>query len=271
MSSNTLIIILSGLVIFSYLFDQFAKKSRIPSVLLLLGLGIGLHYATDYLQIKTVDFLRVLPMLGTIGLIMIVLEGALELEYHSSKRKVILKSFASALGLLVFTTGVITVLINYVTHASLDNCVLNAIPLSVISSAIAIPSVANLTGENREFIIYESTFSDILGIIFFNFMLNNSHPTPGAVMGLGGEILLTIAVSLGACLLLIFLLRKISHHIKFFLIIAVMILLYGIGKHFHLSSLILVLVFGLFLTNIDKQRNIYCCTCFYSCIIPCCC
>ena len=42
-----------------------------------------------------------------------------------------------------------------------------ALPLSIMSSAIIIPSVANLSNYKKEFLIYESTFSDILGIMVF--------------------------------------------------------------------------------------------------------
>ena len=44
---------------------------------------------------------------------------------------------------------------------------------------------------------------------------------------------------------------KISHHIKFFLIISILILVYALGQSYHLSSLILILAFGLFLNNAD--------------------
>src|SRR3989338_5067264 len=46
-----------------------------------------------------------------------------------------------------------------------------AIPLSIMSSSIIIPSVGRLTGKKREFMVYESTFSDILGIMVFYFMI----------------------------------------------------------------------------------------------------
>ena len=45
------------------------------------------------------------------------------------------------------------------------NSVIYSIPLSIISSAVAIPSAASLLKHQKEFVIYESTFSDILGVI----------------------------------------------------------------------------------------------------------
>ncbi len=45
--------------------------------------------------------------------------------------------------------------------------------------------------------------------------------------------------------------KRITHHIKFFLILSLLILVYAIGKYYHLSSLIVVLFLGLFLNNAE--------------------
>ena len=85
MTTYTTLIILSGLVIFSYLFDLLAGKTKIPSVILLLLLGIGLKQVVDYFGMPMFNVSLILPTLGTLGLILIVFEGALELRYNSDK------------------------------------------------------------------------------------------------------------------------------------------------------------------------------------------
>jgi len=87
------LIILSGLVIFSYLFDLLAGKTKIPSVILLLFLGIAIKQIVDYFGFKTFDFTKILPALGTLGLIFIVFEGSLELKYSREKNAIIKKTF----------------------------------------------------------------------------------------------------------------------------------------------------------------------------------
>ena len=52
MNTYTLLIILCGLVIFSYLFDLIARQTRFPSVLLLLLTGIGIRLVIDYLRVN---------------------------------------------------------------------------------------------------------------------------------------------------------------------------------------------------------------------------
>lgn len=155
MTTYTTLIILSGLVIFSYLFDLVANKTKLPSVLLLLLLGIGLRVLVDNLGLQTFNFLRILPTLGTVGLILIVFEGSLDLKYDSAKNKVIKSAFLSASLILLLTVSIITFIIYQITRQDLYLCFANAIPFSVISSAIAIPSVASLHKKTKEFIISE--------------------------------------------------------------------------------------------------------------------
>ncbi|MGQ7857231.1 sodium:proton antiporter [Pedobacter sp. WC2501] len=257
MTTYTILIILSGLVIFSYLFDLVASKTKIPSVLLLLLLGIGLRLLVDNLKIQTFNFLSILPTLGTVGLILIVFEGSLELKYDQHKNKVIKSAFFSALSILLGTTSVITTIIYQISHHDLYTCIANAIPFSVISSAIAIPSAAALNNKDKEFVIYESSFSDILGIIIFNFTITNHSVTTSAFIGLGLSTFLILLLSAIACVVLLYIMGRLVHHIKFFLIIAILILVYAIGQSYHLSSLVLILSTGLFLNNADTIQNVW--------------
>lgn len=255
MTTYSILIILSGLVIFSYLFDLMASKTKIPSVLLLLLLGIGLRFLVDYLKIQTFNFLSILPTLGTVGLILIVFEGSLELRYDSEKNKIIKSAFFSAFTILLGTVTLITLIIYQVTHRDLYTCIANAIPFSVISSAIAIPSAAALSKTDKEFVIYESSFSDILGIILFNFAITNHSITATSFISLGLSTSLVLLLSAIACVVLLYIMGRLVHHIKFFLIISILILVYAIGQSYHLSSLVLILSTGLFLNNADAIKN----------------
>ncbi len=257
MTTYTVLIILSALVIFSYLFDLVASKTKLPSVLLLLLLGIGLRIVVDKLGIQTYDFLQILPTLGTIGLILIVFEGSLELKYAKEKNKVIKGAFFSALFILAITTVVITFIIYQITGKDIYLCFVNAIPFSVISSAIAIPSVANINKKSKEFIIYESSFSDILGIIVFNFVISNPNIGVGSFGKLAITTTVILLLSVIACVTLLYYMGKLKHNVKFFLIISILVLIYAIGQSFNLSSLVLILSFGLFLNNADAIKHVW--------------
>jgi len=140
-------------------------------------------------------------------------------------------------------------LFHYYSGADFNSCMLNAIPYAVVSSAIAIPSVSTLDSSTKEFIVYESTFSDILGIMLFNFFLVNREVQTESFLTFGADIVITLLISAGFSILMLFIMGRISHHVKFFLIISMLVLIYSMGKMFHLSSLIIVLALGLLFRN----------------------
>lgn len=273
-NSYNIIIIASLVVILSFFFGELSKKTNIPSVLMLIFLGIGLKLGMDALQLDEIDFFPILEILGIVGLIMIVLEAALELELKKEKLYPIFKAFAIALAGLLLSTWVAAVILNYyVVGMSMSVAWIYATPLSILSSAIIIPSVNSLSEAKKEFHIYESTFSDIMGIMLFYFLLGQvEHEGHGSgLVPFLGNIGLTIAVSFLASYLLVFIFQKISSHAKLFLLISVLLLLYALGKKMHLSSLIIILIFGLLIGNmqlffkgrlskwldIEEAKNIY--------------
>lgn len=255
MSTAVVLILLSSLVLAGYLLELLAKAIRFPVVLLLVSLGILLKLAATYFQVATIDFMRIIPALGTIGLILIVFEGGLELEYKSDKRTIVRNAFFLSILILVLTTVGVALVFQYFTAASFYVCLVNAIPYSVISSAIAVPSAKSLSEESRGFITFESSLSDIFGIVFFNYAVQ--YPVLSFAVGLSliGELTFVTVLSVVFCLLLVYLLKNITHPVKFVMIIAFMILLFAIGKYLHLSSLILVLIFGLLIRNVESVRH----------------
>ena len=129
---------------------------------------------------------------------------------------------------------------------------LYATPLSILSSAIIIPSVGGLAEQKKEFHIYESTFSDIMGIMMFYFLTGKLNPAEDTgASGFALNLVLTIVIALVASYAIILVFQKIKSQAKLFLLIAVLLLLYAIGKKMHLSSLIIILVFGLIVKNVN--------------------
>ncbi|HAN66759.1 MAG TPA: sodium:proton antiporter, partial [Chitinophagaceae bacterium] len=77
--TTAIIISLCILVLLAYLFDITASRTRIPSVILLLATGWLVRQGAEKFSVYLPDLSPILPVLGTVGLIMIVLEGSLEL------------------------------------------------------------------------------------------------------------------------------------------------------------------------------------------------
>lgn len=251
----SIIIALCSLLLISYIFDITSSKTKIPSVVLLLLLGWTVRLLTNFFDVRLPDFSPVLPLLGSIGLILIVLEGSLEIEFNKSKYALIKKSFFGSLVPMVGLAIVIAFFFHYFGNFGLKDSFVNAIPFCVISSAIAIPSARNLSSDQREFIVYESSFSDILGVLIFNFLALNATIDVFSFLNFGLQILIITVVSFVATIALSLLLSKIEHHVKFVPIILLVILIYEISKIFHLPALIFILLFGLFIGNFDELRR----------------
>lgn len=250
-----IIITLSVLLLLAYLFEITTAKIKIPSVILLLLLGFGVKMLSGSLGIAVPNLNPILPILGTVGLILIVLEGSLELEIDRKKLPFILKTSVIALvPILALSFGIAYYLFRF-EGIPIKMALSNAIPLGIISSAIAIPSAKNLLQGDKEFVTYESSLSDIFGVIFFNFVTLNDQFGAKTFWEFVVELGLMLIISFGATLLLAGFLNKIKHHIKFVPMIISVVLIYVIAKEFHLPGLIFILLFGLFMGNIDELRH----------------
>ncbi|MEN8139096.1 MAG: cation:proton antiporter [Bacteroidota bacterium] len=251
LSSYNVIIGTSLIIILSFIFNGIAKRTNIPSVLMLIILGIGLQYFIKYFAEKELNFFPILEVLGIVGLIMIVLEAALELELKKEKILPIIKALAIALiGLLASAWVAAHILMFFIPDMTTISAWLYATPLSILSSAIIIPSVKELVEDKREFHIYESTFSDILGIIMFYYLADKiGSAKDDTFLAFSWSILITLIISLAASYIIIFIFQKIKTQAKLFLLIAILLLLYSLGKKMHLSSLIIILIFGLVIAN----------------------
>lgn len=247
----TILIFFSLLIILSYVFNLIAQKINVPSVLLLLLTGIFVRILLPDIAETIQGFDTILSLVGTLGLVLIVLEGSLELELSKKKLPIIASSFFSAVIILLITNGLVASVIYWlVPDISFKASFVNAIPLSIISSAIAIPSVDSIGERKREFIIYESIFSDIFGILIFNFVVFTDTIVPSSFGYLFLDLGLVALLGIVFTLILLYFISKNQLKVRFFILIAVLILLYASGKVLHFSSLIIIFVFGLILNNV---------------------
>ncbi len=249
------IIIASLVLIISFFFGELSKKTSVPSVLMLIILGIiGSVTIRSFSPGFDFDiFNDPLELLGTVGLIMIVLEAALELKLDKDKVGPITKAFFIALiGLLASTWLTALVLHKFYPEMTTLQTWIYATPLSILSSAIIIPSVLDLRHDKKEFHIYESTFSDILGIMLFFYLKAQTSDSVGGIGSMASYLLETvvlIVVSFIVSYVLLVIFQNIKSSVKLFLLIAVLLLLYAVGKLMGQSSLIVILVFGLIIAN----------------------
>jgi NhaP-type Na+/H+ or K+/H+ antiporter len=246
-----ILIALSVLVIISYFFNIIADRLKIPSVILLIVSGILFKIGADFIQFDFPVSRTVLEILGVMGLILIVLEGSLDLKITTDKRKIIKKSLLAATLMLFSTTVAIALILGYTLDMSFKQSLPYAVAMGVISSAIAIPSVNKLEPNKKDFIIYESSFSDIIGIMLFNYVISEELLSIVTIGTFFGNLVLISLISVVCTILVLLLFKYLKGHIKVFLILSILILVYSLSKQLHLPSLFFILVFGLVLNNAE--------------------
>jgi hypothetical protein len=186
---------------------------------------------------------------GTIGLILIVLEGALDLTVSRERRALILDAAASSLSGFLVSLAAFALMFGGLLGFDAKTAMLAAIPFAVVSSSVAIPAATGLADHTREFVVYESSLSDILGVLVFYAWVSAQGSVEGFAADLLGGGAMSLVVAVAAALALFYFINQIVGHVRFLPLLAGLVFLYAIGKELHLSPLIIVLVCGLIINN----------------------
>jgi hypothetical protein len=247
--TNTAILAFSGLLVFAYLLDVFGRRTRLPPVVLLIGSGIAGRQVLDGIDLHLGWVDPLVPIVGTLGLILIVLEGALDLSLRRERLPLIARASAVMLAGFVICVAGFTVLFQQALGLAFVPAALAAMSVAVISSAVAIPSVAGLQEHTREFVVYESSLSDIVGVLVFYAWLESAGHISHFGQALFGGMALSLVAAVLAGIGILYLINRVEGHVRFLPLLAGLALLYALGKEVHLSPLVLILVCGLLLNN----------------------
>lgn len=251
MNTYFILLVLSSLVIISYFFSWIANKTKISSVLLLIVFGIILNViAGEFNTSFNKEIILLLKILGSVGLVIIVFEASLDLKINKQTTSLLLRTSGTAF-IVFFTTSIlITGLFYSLLYFPMQSAIVYSIPLSIISSAIAIPTASHLTNIKREFIVYESTFSDIIGILIFNYAIVQNPEILSLLKQFSIDILITIPIAAIFIIFVIWLICFSTPALRLVPILFVILSVYSIAKIFHLPALLLILTLGLYLNNL---------------------
>lgn len=245
----TVIAALSGLVIVSYIFTLISGKTRIPTVLLLLLLGVSIREGLTLFGVYVDIPLEFIQFFGVLGLILILLEAGLGLNISKEKLPLVRRATASSIFVLALSMVGIAAVVHYILGQNWQISFVYAVPLSVISSTVVASSINYLSESKREFLTYESSLSDIIGILVFNFLIAGNMFSLGLITLDIINVVIAIVASVAVSLLLLFLLVRTNVDVKAFLIFAVLLLIYALGHKWQMPTLLAVLIFGLIVNN----------------------
>ena len=185
--------------------ERLGRASGIPSAILLIAAGLAGKPVLETFGLALEGISAAVPIVGTLGLILIVLEGTLDIKLRRDRLRAAAGAFLIAGGGFVVCTTVFAFAGSLILNLTPLQSVILAVPFAVISSTIAIPSSSFLPPWGREFVIYESSFSDILGVLVFFSLLNSNGTLKGALLGMigGGALSLLLALVCAVGLVLI--------------------------------------------------------------------
>lgn len=239
----------SVFLLIAFLIDRVALKTGVPSVVALIASGMLAKPLLAALGIEPYGLEQVVPVIGAVGLVLIVLEGAFDIELKRERLRsagwAILISFLG----LILCAMFLTISAKMFLGVGWLEALVVSVPLSVISSAVAISSSSFLPTKAREFVVYESSISDVLGILFFFSLINSDGSFGGVLRDLLVGGVASVVLALICALGLMYVLIRVGGHIRFIPLLAGLFAIYSAAELMHLSPLIMVLLFGLIINN----------------------
>lgn len=249
----TTIIALGVLIFFSHAFKELFVKTKIPSVLLLLLIGIIVGPISGLVSVEY--FGQIGKVFTSITLIVILFESGVHLKLSEIKKSIGAASVLTIVNFLVTMAVVATV-----THLLMDFDKLSASFIGAIvggtSSAVVIPIVRQLRmGEkSTSVLILESAISDVLclvvGLALIDGMVQGEVAVSTVFSKMWKAFLFAILLGLGGGFtwsLLIKLVRSIEN--SMITTLAFVFILYGVVELLQFNGGLAVLSFGFVLGN----------------------
>ena len=243
------IFIASSFLLVAFALERLGRLTGLPAVIMMVGVGLVARPLADAFSISVNGLDAAVSILGAVGLVLIVLEGALDIQLGAGRMRTASSAILTALAGFVLCGAIFAAIAAAVFDLSYYQAAIIAIPFAVISSAVAIPSSQFLPASGREFVVYESSVSDIIGVLVFFAFINGNGSFAGMATKLVGGGALSLLLSVVCSVGLVLILMRIDGHIRFIPLLAGLFGLYSVGKILHLSPLIMVLFFGLALNN----------------------
>ncbi|MBN2338235.1 MAG: cation:proton antiporter [Acidobacteria bacterium] len=185
---------IGGVILVGFLAHLLFRVTKIPSVLLLIGIGIVLGPVTGW--VTSGSLVAIAPFFGTLALLIILFEGGLGLDVSSVRTQAPKASILSLLGFLISFLAV-GALAFFGLGMPVIHSLLLASLLGAASPAIVIPLVSGLSvrQEVRTLLKLESALGDVLLIVAVLFLLDAHATGKQSVPGIALALFLSIAVA----------------------------------------------------------------------------
>ncbi len=252
-SENEILIILSGIIFLGFIGEIAFRKKRIPDMLLLLLIGILIHYS-GIIALKYLLVLReFVGLFGTIALILIVFGGLLRINFTNSEG-VISKGVTVATVDVLFIIATLTPVLYFLFNIPLLESVLISAILSETSVTFITPLIERVKiDENiRNMVKIETIFNSVLNIIAVLLIIDiiNNY---SSVIGIASNLFASISegIVLGGVVGLVWLItlkQAITPH-YYMVTVAILFLLWGLSDYLNASPILSIFTFSVIISS----------------------
>lgn len=231
------------------------RKTRIPDIPILLGIGVLL--GPVFHLVETSMLLPLAPYVGTLALLVIMLEGGMSLDVdrvlHQMKW-----AFLLTVAAFLFAVAGVAAVFHWITGAPILQSLLIGAILGCTSGAIVIPLVREMrmAQNTRTILTLEAALGDALAVVTVLFLVRY-HRSPD--LSVGRQIISManafwwggVLGAAGGFLWVRFLAALGRIPLAYMLTMAAILLLYAASEAIHSSGIFAVLVFGMAISNAE--------------------
>ncbi len=250
---DELLLLLAVIMLLGFVGEIAFRKKRIPDMLLLLLIGIVIHYTGIIPAVYLSIMKDLLGFVGTIALIFIVFGGVLKLDLEKFGRSVP-KGIAMASADLIFVIGILTPLLYFFFKIPLIDSLLLATVLSETSVTFIVPLIArvNLNENVKHTVEVETIMNSIMNIIVVLLILsvmNQQFTITGTAGYLFGSISESLVLGGVVGIVWLVVLRQALTPHYYIATIAILLALWGISDYLGASAILTVFLFSVIITN----------------------
>ncbi len=248
---------ITGLIILAgFAGKALFRKTRMPDIPVLLGIGVLLGPVFGLVSGEAL--LPLAPYVGTIALLVIMLEGGMNLDVDRVLRQLKWVVLLTSLAFFLGTAGIAAVLRFHAGMPTAMSLMLGA-ALGCTSGAVVIPLVQEMrmAGNTRSLLTLEAALGDALAVVAVLLLIQvvrmpavdpglqvtllaNAFLWGGLLGGIGGVLWARLLARVGRMPL------------SYMLTMAAILLLYAACEAIHSSGVFAVLVFGMAMTNAES-------------------
>lgn len=250
---DELLLLLAVIMLLGFVGEIAFRKKRIPDMLLLLLIGIVIHYTGIIPAVYLSIMKDLLGFVGTIALIFIVFGGVLKLDLEKFGRSVP-KGIAMASADLIFVIGILTPLLYFFFKIPFIDSLLLATVLSETSVTFIVPLIArvNLNENVKHTVEVETIMNSIMNIIVVLLILsvmNQQFTITGTAGYLFGSISESLVLGGVVGIVWLVVLRQALTPHYYIATIAILLALWGVSDYLGASAILTVFLFSVIITN----------------------